>query len=175
MDGRRERRWTDGSALPGALCRLEADVSRRGGVAGASVAARDLTRTHTTRRWDEWVPESRLLKFNDDNLAKQKALIEARKAAASANASAAAAAASASGATSGRKSARDVSETADSSRKGKEARGTKRGRDTVETEEEYVKRPEIRINIPDSLKVRLVDDWENVTKKSQVSCSASRV
>mgnify|MGYP000648595820 CR=1 FL=1 len=31
-------------------------------------------------------------------------------------------------------------------------------------DEDYHKRPEIRIAIPDSLKLQLVDDWENVTK-----------
>ena len=35
-------------------------------------------------------------------------------------------------------------------------------------EEEYVKRPEVKITIPDALKVQLVDDWENVTKKDEV-------
>jgi hypothetical protein len=35
-------------------------------------------------------------------------------------------------------------------------------------EDEYIKRPEIKIVINDTLKVKLVDDWENVTKKSQL-------
>jgi mortality factor 4-like protein 1 len=35
-------------------------------------------------------------------------------------------------------------------------------------EEEYLKRPEIRIPLPDSLKVQLVDDWEFVTKSQRV-------
>lgn len=33
-------------------------------------------------------------------------------------------------------------------------------------EEEYVKRPEIKLSIPDTLKVRLVDDWEFITKRN---------
>lgn len=35
-------------------------------------------------------------------------------------------------------------------------------------DDELTKRPEIKIAIPDSLKVQLVDDWENVTKRSQL-------
>lgn len=40
-----------------------------------------------------------------------------------------------------------------------------------------MKRPEVKIVIPDILKLQLVDDWENVTKNNQVShnhASASR-
>jgi hypothetical protein len=36
-------------------------------------------------------------------------------------------------------------------------------------EEAYLKRPEIKIPIPDVLKVKLVDDWEYITKNHQVS------
>jgi hypothetical protein len=32
-----------------------------------------------------------------------------------------------------------------------------------------MKRPEVKIVIPDILKLQLVDDWENVTKNNQVS------
>lgn len=31
-----------------------------------------------------------------------------------------------------------------------------------------MKRPEVKIPIPDILKMKLVDDWENVTKNNQV-------
>lgn len=65
-------------------------------------------------------------------------------------------------------------------------RGTKRGRESVgpnsgsnhhhtgsmaataDNEDEWQKRPEIKISIPQILKVQLVDDWEAVTKNSQV-------
>ena len=36
-------------------------------------------------------------------------------------------------------------------------------------ESDYVKKPEVKIVIPDVLKLQLVDDWENVTKNNQVS------
>ncbi|UZJ51136.1 hypothetical protein CBS101457_000456 [Exobasidium rhododendri] len=114
-------------------------------------------------RWDEWVPESRMLKLNEDNIIKQKALVESVKAAQEAKTKEQVAP---------RKSnVRDASEVTDGGdrRKAKESsRATKRGRDTVEQEDEYIKRPEIKITIHDVLKVKLVDDWENVTKKSQL-------
>lgn len=34
-----------------------------------------------------------------------------------------------------------------------------------------MKRPEVKIVIPDILKLQLVDDWENVTKNNQVGSS----
>lgn len=36
-----------------------------------------------------------------------------------------------------------------------------------------MKRPEIKISIPDELKSQLVDEWENITKKSQVRSTLS--
>lgn len=35
-------------------------------------------------------------------------------------------------------------------------------------ETEFLKRPEVKIVIPDVLKLQLVDDWENVTKNNQL-------
>lgn len=101
--------------------------------------------------------------MNDDNLAKQKALLESVKAAQEAKSKE-------STSKKGNALARDASEATDGDRrKVKESsRGTKRGRDTIEQEEEYIKRPEIKILINDVLKVKLVDDWENVTKKNQL-------
>lgn len=36
-----------------------------------------------------------------------------------------------------------------------------------EQESEYIQKPEVKIVIPDVLKLQLVDDWENVTKNNQ--------
>lgn len=45
----------------------------------------------------------------------------------------------------------------------------KRRRDAKnEKEEDYLKRPELRLDIPDTLKGQLVDDWENVTRNQQL-------
>jgi len=97
-------------------------------------------------RWDEWVPESRMLKLNEDNIQKQKALADSVKAAreaklyeSSSSNSKPSARKSGGSVTAGMNGTttshgRESSETHDSSdrRKAKESRGTKRGRDAVE-------------------------------------------
>ncbi|KDN40349.1 MRG-domain-containing protein [Tilletiaria anomala UBC 951] len=105
--------------------------------------------------WDEWVPESRMLKYNDENLARQKALQDTQKAEQQRQRELANPSTSAS-------SGGDVA--GERGRRVSGGRGLKRGRDAVEPDEEYQKRPEIRIQIPDVLKLQLVDDWENITK-----------
>ncbi|KZT67561.1 MRG-domain-containing protein [Daedalea quercina L-15889] len=105
--------------------------------------------------WDEWVQPSRLLKYNEANIALQKAL----------QAQASAAASSSSASTS--KGASKSASAKDSSRLGRKdggTRGTKRGRE----EDDSNKRPEMRLNVPESLKGLLVDDWEAVTKNNQL-------
>jgi len=112
------------------------------------------------KTWDEWVPEMRLLKLNDENLARQKALVDAYKAEAAA--AAAVAAAHEHGAR-GKADARRAP--ASSASSASSSRGSKRSRDTSEGEE---KRPDLRLHVPDPLKAVLVDDWENVTRKEQL-------
>ncbi|OMH82937.1 Chromatin modification-related protein EAF3 [Zancudomyces culisetae] len=44
-------------------------------------------------------------------------------------------------------------------------RGRKRGRDaSMDKEEEGSKKPEFKIVVPNHLKVKLIDDWEKITK-----------
>ncbi|ORY95014.1 MRG-domain-containing protein [Syncephalastrum racemosum] len=78
------------------------------------------------RTWDEWVPETRVLRWTESNLRMQQKLKEMY---------------------------------------------SKRSRETS-TEEakdnEYLLKPEVRLDIPDSLKGLLIDDWENVTKNQQL-------
>jgi len=102
--------------------------------------------------WDEWVPTARLLKFNESNLALQKDLSKAQAAATSASASASKTSTAARGAQTG------------GGRRKEGGRGTKRGRD----DDDGTKRPEMRLAVPDTLKVLLVDDWEAVTKNNQL-------
>ncbi|KAF8582395.1 MRG-domain-containing protein [Ramaria rubella] len=109
--------------------------------------------------WDEWVPPDRILKFNETNLALQKKLSSAAARTAPAAASKAA-------------PAKDGGASAVSSRGGegregrarKEPRGHKRGRE----EDETVRKPDLKLDVPDILKVILVDDWEAVTKNHQL-------
>ncbi|CAO3567395.1 Esa1p-associated factor [Mortierella alpina] len=94
--------------------------------------------------WDEWVPESRALKINEANLAKQASLKESYP---------------------GKKKAVPKTTAASES----SARGKNRTKDTsADKEEDFTKRPEIKVPIPDSLKTQLVDDWEYITKNQQL-------
>ena len=104
--------------------------------------------------WDEWVPTARLLKYNEANLSLQKDLSRAQAAVTSASASASKTSNTARGAQAG------------GGRRKEGGRGTKRGRD----DDDGTRRPEMRLVVPDTLKVLLVDDWEAVTKNNQV-CS----
>ncbi|KAI0075024.1 MRG-domain-containing protein [Panus rudis PR-1116 ss-1] len=109
--------------------------------------------------WDEWVHPSRLLKLNETNLALQKSIQQAN---AAANASAAGSSGSApKGGAAGRSNM-----TKDGGRSSRKdgTRGTKRGRE----EDDGSKKPEMKLNVPEILKVILVDDWEAVTKNSQL-------
>ncbi|TCD71111.1 Esa1p-associated factor [Steccherinum ochraceum] len=107
--------------------------------------------------WDEWVNPARLLKLHDTNLALQKTLQQAN----------AAATASAAGSTSAAKAGAKAHGTKDvraTGRKDGGTRGTKRGRE----EDDSSKKPEMKLNVPETLKVLLVDDWEAVTKNNQL-------
>lgn len=114
--------------------------------------------------WDDWVPEDRVLKWTDENLKTQKELKDATVAA-----------------TAPKKKLtdkkKDTQKLDDDIRNGSAAkespappgRPTKRGREMeLDKEEDFMKRTEVKINVPDTLKAQLVDDWENVTKNHQL-------
>ncbi|KDQ52551.1 hypothetical protein JAAARDRAFT_61857 [Jaapia argillacea MUCL 33604] len=103
--------------------------------------------------WDEWVPANRLLKFNEGNLVLQKELKQQANAAQGSSSSRA----------NKSHSAKDGSRSG-AARKEGGTRGTKRGRE----EDEGSKKPEMKLNVPEPLKVVLVDDWECVTKNNQL-------
>ncbi|KAI5986443.1 MRG-domain-containing protein [Pisolithus orientalis] len=105
--------------------------------------------------WDEWVSITRLLKYDETNVALQKALTN----------QASAAAASSSGASKGKGTSGGTSTTGTGTgRARKDGRGTKRGRE----EDDSHRKPEMKLNVPEALKVQLVDDWEAVTKNNQL-------
>ncbi|GAA6058684.1 hypothetical protein JCM10212_003372 [Sporobolomyces blumeae] len=141
--------------------------------------------------WDEWVPEERLNKFNDENIRKQKALIDAQRARDAAEREAQKAyeaeharrasgqgaggggggggpggAGGGAGGLSGMTGGAMPFGAAGIGRGG-DKRGLKRGREG-EGEDEYMKRLEVKISIPDNLKTQLVDDWEAITKNQQL-------
>ncbi|GAA5826716.1 hypothetical protein JCM5353_000091 [Sporobolomyces roseus] len=135
--------------------------------------------------WDEWVPEERLNKYNEENIRKQKALIEQQRARDAAereaqklieaeNARRAAAGVVIPGAGGGGGALAGMTGgagmpvgAAPTVRREEGKRTVKRGREG-EGEEEYMKRHEVKISIPDNLKVQLVDDWEAITKNQQL-------
>lgn len=96
--------------------------------------------------WDEWVPETRLLKWCDENIKMQLRLRDLYR----------------------------MKQSGRSQNTYKEAESSdgglgKRRRDAkLEKEEDYLRKPEIKLEIPDALKGQLVDDWENVTKNQQL-------
>jgi len=95
------------------------------------------------QKWDEWVPESRVMKYNDVNLKRQaelKASVNAQK--------------------NSKYHEKKITDTGTD-------RGRKRFKD-IGKEEDFIKKPEIKIIIPDLLKVQLVDDWENITKDQKL-------
>ncbi|KAI0781567.1 MRG-domain-containing protein [Irpex lacteus] len=112
--------------------------------------------------WDEWVHPTRLLKFTESNLNLQKTLQQANAAANAALSSSASASGShAKGAGSVLKTKKDIGRGLTGR---KDGRGVKRGRD----EDDSSKKPEMKLNVPETLKVLLVDDWEAVTKNNQL-------
>lgn len=118
------------------------------------------------------MPETRLLKYNEENLARQKQLIEAQRAKDKAEREALKAGNLDTSLNSKHlhKQAGGTSASAYANSGGANmgARGTKRSRESMAEEEEFKNRPEIKLVIPDLLKVKLVDDWEAITKNSQL-------
>ncbi|KAF5350880.1 hypothetical protein D9758_010482 [Tetrapyrgos nigripes] len=110
--------------------------------------------------WDEWVPPTRLLKLDETNIAKQKSLNEQAKAANAASSNKAHGKSSATSARD-RESISAVGTRAGARKDG--ARGVKRARE----DDDNIRRNEMKIVVPEVLKVILVDDWEAVTKNNQ--------
>lgn len=144
------------------------------------------------KNWDEWVPESRVLKFNDVNLQKQKELEKAHlkgkknkatkpkkevekersitpsleKPQKQKGAAATAAAAS------HQPTASQASESGGESHRKKRSRLDPH----VESEEAFLSRVEIKVRIPEELKPWLVDDWDLITEQKklvQLPCNVS--
>ncbi|SMQ46382.1 unnamed protein product [Zymoseptoria tritici ST99CH_1A5] len=101
--------------------------------------------------WDDWVPQERVRKLNDENKELATNLRKDMEAQRRAN------------------TARG-SEDRSSAVPPPPPRGTKRGRDIegIDKEEEFMRRPAVRLFIPDTLKSILVDDWEKVTKDQKL-------
>lgn len=91
--------------------------------------------------WDEWVGEERVLALDEENLKKQSELVNQAQI---------------------NKNGKRIDQTVQEKKK--------KRRDSVltEKEDEFMKKQMIHIPIPDGLKLKLVQDWENVTKSQKL-------
>uniref|UniRef100_A0A672FKC0 Mortality factor 4-like protein 1 n=1 Tax=Salarias fasciatus TaxID=181472 RepID=A0A672FKC0_SALFA len=103
------------------------------------------------KNWDEWVPESRVLKYVDSNLQKQKELQRANHVVG---------VSAAPGAGEGTSSGGDPTHPPRKKRA--------RVDPTVESEETFINRVEVKVKIPEELKPWLVDDWDLITRQKQL-------
>lgn len=114
-------------------------------------------------RWDEWVKEDRIKKWNEENLKHSKELkIQALAAQKRATESQAQKKTNNAAGSNGKANAQTEKEVPIP-----HARGQKRTRE-VEVEKTESYQPTLALQVPDRLKARLVDDWEWITKDQRL-------